>query len=79
MFRQVIGEKDEDEASAIIRVTYERVEKRFLRFVERMHDAGWNTNEGQLLTGSPKAILLSAREDNSTLSGEAEGDEKKRV
>lgn len=54
MLKQAVeSEKGEDEASAIIRVAYQQVEKRFAGFIERMHGpiADWIT-EGNIIVWS---------------------------
>jgi hypothetical protein len=57
------GTTEDDEASAVIRAAYGRVEARFAGFVEGMSEAGWRVWEGNLLTGSPEAVLVSVHED----------------
>jgi len=69
----------EDEASAMIRIAYKRVEKRFSSFVERMGEAGWKTDDGQLLTGSPKAVVVSIRKGGLVWGEEVGSEEKKRL
>jgi len=58
--------EDEEEAAAIIRNTYQVVEEHFSSFVDRMRNVGWNTDDGQLLTGSPRGILIFVEKGDQT-------------
>jgi hypothetical protein len=51
---------DEDEASALIRMAQHHVEEHLPVFVDRMCRVGWNT-DGHIMTGVPRALLMSAR------------------
>jgi hypothetical protein len=51
-----------DEPQFLIEATYQIVEDHFAAFVKQLRDLGWNLDEGALMTGSPKAIFVSADE-----------------
>lgn len=62
----------EQSSANYIRDAFLTVELYFLPFVERMRQVGWNVDEGALLTGSPKSILLAV--DGRLDSSEAKKD-----
>jgi hypothetical protein len=51
-----------DEPQFLIEATYQMVEDHFAAFVKHLRDLGWNLDEGALMTGSPKAVFVSANE-----------------
>ena len=63
-------QNDEDQATAIIRVSYRQVHECFPTFRKGLMDAGWNTVDGALMTGSPKTILTSIAEGQFASDGE---------
>jgi len=48
------------DAVILLESTYQIVDSHFTGFVKHMRDAGWNLDEGALMTGSPKAVFISA-------------------
>jgi hypothetical protein len=69
----------EDDPTMMIESTYRFMNPHFTRFIEHMRQAGWNLDEGALLTRSPKAILVSADEELSDSSTDLELEKKKNI
>ena len=63
---------DEDEASCIVRIAHEVVKAQFPTFIDRMRQVGWKTNGGEIMTGAPKALLMSVQSGDLTV--ESNGD-----
>ena len=51
---------DHGDMVPLLESTHQIVDDNFTGFVKHMRDAGWNLDEGALMTGSPEAVFISA-------------------
>jgi hypothetical protein len=65
--------ENEGDLIAMIESTYRLMDAHFPAFIEQMRQTGWNLDEGALMTSSPKAILVSADEVDSSSDLQLEG------
>lgn len=74
---------EEDEAMALIRISYRTVDDSFSIFIEGLREMGWNMTEEALMTGPPKTTLTSTSVEDLdelwAMGTAAVGEDKKRA